>query len=138
MTKQNIKGEILTTNNLLRGRDSRFELRRVTNREEFYFCRIDTDKVVVFTRDGNILFEKQNSGSTNVEFQCVEAKNGEIVFSLFDIELRLVQVFDKSGKTLTPTPIESDKTPLFGMGKSKSDWGIFSMVNNSIVFSPIR
>jgi hypothetical protein len=136
--KQNMKGEILTTNNILRSKNSEFILKRVVNSDKFYLYRVDADKIAVFSKEGTIIFEKQNSGSTNFDFQCIETVNNEVVFSFFDAEQKLVQVFDKSGNSLIQIPIESDVIPLFGFGKSKGEFGIFSFPRNSVVFNPIR
>jgi hypothetical protein len=138
LVKQNMKGEILTTNNILRGKNSEFIMKRIVNSDKFYLYRVDADKIAVFNMEGTIIFEKQNSGSTNFDFQCIETVNNEVVFSFFDVEQKLAQVFDKSGNSLIQIPIESDVIPLFGFGKSKDEFGIFSFPRNSVVFNPIR
>jgi hypothetical protein len=136
--KQSLKGEILKTYNLLRGKDSKFLLKRVNNSDKVFYYRTDSDKIVVFDKEGTVLFEKQNSGSMNLDFQCIETKNREVVFSFFDLEQKLVQVFDRSGNSLIKIPIESDVNPLFGSGKTKTEFGIFSFPGNSVVFNPIH
>jgi hypothetical protein len=65
-------------------------------------------------------------------------ENGMEIFSFFDAPQRLVQVFDESGKTLIQAPIECDVSPLFGLRKSNSDFGIYSFRTNNIVFTPIK
>jgi hypothetical protein len=138
VTKQNLKGEILTSENLLRGKNSKFILRRTATGDKFYFYRVDVDKIAVFNKEGSIVFEKQNSGSTNLQFQCIGRGNNKMVFSFFDIEQRLVQVFDESGNSLIQTPIESDVSPLFGLGKSRNEFGIYAFPRNSVIFNAIR
>jgi DNA-binding beta-propeller fold protein YncE len=138
VSKQNLKGEILASENLLRGKNSKFILKRARTGGKFYSFRIDVDKIAVFNKEGAIVFEKQNSGSTNVEFQCIETGRNKMLFSFFDVEQRLVQVFDESGNSLIQTPIESDIPPLFGLGKSKSEFGIYSFPRNSVIFNLIR
>ena len=138
VSKQNLKGQILTSENLLRGKNSKFVLRRVVSGSKFFFYRVDADKIAVFNKEGTIVFEKQNSGSTNLEFQCIETGSNKMAFSFFDVEQRLVQVFDEFGNSLIKTPIESDISPLFGFGKSKNEFGIYSFPRNSVIFNPIR
>lgn len=138
VSKQNLKGQILTSENLPRGKNSKFVLRRVLSGDKFFFYRVDADKITVFNKEGTIVFEKQNSGSTNLEFQCIETGNKKMIFSFFDVEQRLVQVFDESGNSLIQTPIESDIPPLFGIGKFKNEFGIYSFPRNSVIFNPIR
>jgi len=138
LVKQNLKGEILKVDNLLRGKNSRFILKRCINSDKFFFYRVDADKIATFDSNGSLLFEKQNSGSTNLEFQCLETSTRQIVFSFFDVEQKLVQVLDANGKSLIQIPIESDVMPLIGSGKSKNEFGIYSFPGNSVVFNLIR
>lgn len=138
LVKQNLKGEILPTENLLRGKDSKFVLRRVDNHDGFYIYRTDTDKIVVFDKQGRIVFEKQNGGSTNLEFQCIEVENSKLLFGFYDIEQKLFQIFDKSGSGLTQTPIESDMMPLIGFAKPKGELVIYSFLQNSVFFNSIK
>jgi hypothetical protein len=138
LIKQNLRGEILRTENLLRGKDSKFVLKRVDNHDGFYIYRTDTDKIVVFDKQGRIVFEKQNGGSTNLEFQCIEVENNKVLFGFYDIEQKLFQIFDNSGSGLTQTPIESDMIPLIGFEKPKSELIIYSFVQNSVFFNSIK
>lgn len=136
--KQNLKGEILKSDNLLRGKNSKFILRTTLNSDKYYFYRTDTDKIIVFDKAGGIVFEKQNNGSMNLEFQCIETGNGKFIFCFYDTEQRLVQVFDESGNDLIQAPLESDIAPVFGYGKSKSEFGIFSFQDNSVTFNLLQ
>jgi len=138
MVKQNLNGEILKTDNLMRGRNSRFILKRCINSDKFFFYRVDAEKIAIFDGNGTLLIEKQNSGSMNLEFQCIETASRQIIFSFFDVEQRLVQVLDVIGNSLIQIPIESDVMPLFGLGKSKNEFGIYSFPGNSVVFNLIR
>ncbi len=136
--KQSLSGKILSAENLLRGKNSRFVLRRVDNHDGFYIYRVDTDKIVVFDKQGKIVFEKQNSGSTNLEFQCIEVGNRKMVFSFYDVEQKMVQVFDDSGNNLTQSPIESDLIPLIGFGKTKGELLLYSFSQNSVFSNSIQ
>jgi hypothetical protein len=138
MVKQSFNGDILSTENLLRGKNSKFMLRRVDNRDDFYIYRADTDKLVVFDKLGKIIFEKQNSGSTNLEFRCFEIENNKRVFSFYDQEQKLVQIFDDAGNSLTQTPIESDLIPLIGFGKQIGELVVYSFSQNSVSFNSIK
>ncbi len=138
LIKQNLDGEILSTSNLLRGRNSKFILKRIKNRDGFYISRIDTDKIVVFDKQEKIVFEMQNSGSSHVEFQCLERESKKMIFSFFDIEQKLVQIVDESGNSLTRTPIESDDEPLFVFGKSNGESGVYSFSQKSIIFNALQ
>lgn len=138
LVKQNLNGEIVSIENILRGKNSKFILKRIDNREGFFIYRIDTDKIVVFDRHGKIVFEKQNSGSTNLEFQCIEEQNNHLVFSFYDVEQKLLQVFEESGNNLIQSPLESDLMPLIGFGKTKSELIIYTTSQNLIILNSIR
>jgi hypothetical protein len=136
-TKQNFKGELLSSDNLLRGRNSRFVLKRISNREGYYIYRIDTDKIVVFDKKGQAMFEKQNSGSTNVSFQAVSRGGNKLVFVSLDMEQKLVQLFDEAGNDLIQAPLESDLDPLLVFGKSNNEFSIYCFSQNSISINSI-
>ncbi len=136
--RQNLKGEILSTDNLIRGRNSKFILKRIANRDGYYIYRVDTDKIVVFDKKGQIVFEKQNSGSTNMYFQAMSRGEKKLVFVTLDLEQRLVQLFDESGKDLIKTPLESDIAPLLILGKPNVGFGVYCFTQNSIVFNSIQ
>jgi len=138
IVKQNLKGDILSIQNLLRGKNSVFKLKRNVNEDDFNFYRIDTDKIAVFNKTGKLLFERQNSGSTNLEFQCFNSDDNKQIFSFYDVEQKLIRVFDETGNDLFQTPIESEIMPIFGFGKSKNEFGIFSFPQNAVVFNTIR
>lgn len=137
-TKQNFKGELLSSDNLLRGRNSRFVLKRISNREGYYIYRIDTDKIVVFDKKGQVMFEKQNSGSTNLSFQAVIRGGNKLVFASLDMEQKLVQLFDEAGKDLIQAPLESDLDPLLVFGKSNNEFSVYCFSQNSISINSIQ
>lgn len=136
--RQNLKGEILSSDNLLRGRNSKFILKRIVNRDGYFIYRIDTDKIVVFDKKGQILFEKQNNGSANIYIQVVSRGGNKLVFATMDVEQKLVQLFDESGKDLIQTPLESDIAPLLIFGKSNTEFSVYCFSQNSIVFHSIQ
>jgi len=136
--RQNLKGEILSTDNLLRGRNSKFVLKRVANRDGYFIYRIDTDKIVVFDKKGQVIFERQNSGSTNIDIQAVSRGGKKFIFVTLDLEQRLVQFFDESGKDLINTPFESDISPLLIFGKANAELGVYCFTQGSIVFNSIQ
>lgn len=138
LVKQNMKGDILDSDNLMRGKNSTFTLKRVPEGNSFFVFRTDSDKIVVFNKEGKVVFEKQNTGSIKLDFQCIETNKGKIVFSFYDTEQKFVQVFDITGRSLVNSPVDSDVPPLFGSGKSKSEMGFYSFPKNSIIFNTIR
>ncbi len=138
IVKQNLKGEILSSNNLLRGRNSKFILKRLTNGDGYFIYRVDTDKIVVFDKKEQIVFEKQNNGSTNINFQALSRGGSKLIFATMDVEQKLVQLFDESGKDLFQTPLESDIAPLLVFGKSNTEFGVYCFSQNSIVFNSIQ
>ena len=138
LVKQNMKGDIMDADNLMRGKNSTFTLKRVPEGNNFFVFRTDSDKIVVFNKEGKVVSEKQNTGSIHLDFQCIETNKGKIVFSFYDTEQKFVHVFDASGKSLVNSPVDSDVPPLFGSGKSKSEMGFYSFPKNSIIFNTIR
>jgi len=138
LVKQNLSGEDLSTENLLRGKNSKFILRRISNREGFYVYRMDADKIAVFDKQGKILFEKQNAGSVNMDFQCIASGNNRLLFAFHDLEQKLVYVYDEKGNSIIQTPLESDNTPILFLGKSDAESGIYSFPRNSVVFTSFK
>ena len=138
MVRQNLKGEIVSSENLLRGKNSKFILKRITNRDGYHIYRVDTDKLVVLDKKKQVVFEKQNSGSTNLSFQAVSRGGNKFVFTTLDVDQKLVQLFDESGNVLTRAPLESDLDPVFVSGKSNTEFGIYCFVQNAIVFNAIQ
>ncbi len=137
LVKQNLKGDVLSSENLLRGINSKFLLEQVVIGDGFHIYRTDSDKIVVFNKNGDVIFERQNSGSTNLAFQSIEL-NAKLLFGFYDIEQKLFHVFDDSGNSVVQTPIESDIIPLVGFGKEKNELLICSFVENSVFFTSIK
>lgn len=136
--KQNLVGEIVSSDNLIRGKNSKFVLRRIANRDGYYIYRIDTDKIVVFDKNGKVVFEKQNNGSTSISFQALSTGGNKMVFATHDSEQKLVQLLDESGKDLIQTPLESDSYPLLIFGKSNAGLKVYCFIQNSIVYNSIQ
>jgi len=138
LIKQSLNGQIRSSENLLRGKNSTFILKKVRNQDDFFIFRFEAENIAFFNRDGKLLFEKQNSGSTSLDFDCFATGNNKIRFSIIDSEQKLVQIIDETGQPLFPTPIESSVLPLIYSEKSGSKVDVYTFNENTIFINALH
>ncbi|HPW62595.1 MAG TPA: hypothetical protein PLJ13_09880, partial [Cyclobacteriaceae bacterium] len=114
VTKQSFDGKSKSQENLVKGNNSKFYLKKVIGKSDFYFLRIDTDKIAVFDRFLQLVFEKQNPGSTTLLPSVVSLPQGKSIFCFYDEEQKLSYLYDQIGNPVINRPLESTISPVFG------------------------
>jgi hypothetical protein len=127
-----------TNENLVRGNKSRFSLVSALGKSDFYFFRVDSDKVAIFDRTYQLVFERQNPGSENLKPGTVKLSDGKAYFCFFDEEQKLSYFFDSSGNSTLNRPIETTLMPLFEINQKTKQVSVFSIYNNSITNTPLN
>ncbi|MBX2897837.1 MAG: hypothetical protein KF763_20515 [Cyclobacteriaceae bacterium] len=123
---------------LVRGNKSTFLLVVASGKPDFYFFRIDLDKVAVFDRANQLVFEKQNPGSPYLKPRVVKSPDGVVYFCLYDEEQNLSYFFNSKGDAIINGPIESTLPPVFEINQKLKQVSVFSIYNNSITNTPIN
>jgi hypothetical protein len=136
LIKQNLKGEVISSENLPRGKNSNFLMRVVDGDASFYIARMDSDKVVLFDKTGKLILELANNGSMKMDMH-ISNTGGSLVFCLFDAEQKMASVFNQSGKNLTLSPIDSDIMPLVSFDKARNERGIYYFPGRKVVYTKI-
>lgn len=127
-----------TNESLVRGNKSVFLLAAATGKSDFYFFRIDSDKVAVFDSKNQLVFERQNPGSQNLKPSVVKSPDGAVYFCLYDEEQNLSYFFNSTGNTVINRPIESTLPPVFEVNQKSGQVSVYSVYNNSITHSPLN
>jgi DNA-binding beta-propeller fold protein YncE len=126
VTKYNLAGKPVNSFSLPKGRQSTFYLKRSTDGKQFYFVRMDPDRISAFTAGGALMFERQNPGALKTEVQIYQKSKQTILFCFYDPEQNISYVFDQSGNEVIP-PLDSDIAPLFISGNAGKDVCIYSI-----------
>lgn len=114
IAKQSFDGKSKSQENLVKGNNSKFYLKKVMGRSDFYFFRIDTDKIAVFNKLNQLVFERQNPGSTTLLPSVVSLPQGKSIFCFYDEEQKLSYLYDQIGNPVVNRPLESTISPVFG------------------------
>jgi hypothetical protein len=139
VTKQSLDGKTKTLENLLRGVNSKFYLVRTNEgKSEFYFVRIDSDKIAVFNKTNQLVVEKQNPGSTSLRPSVIAGSKDKAIFSFFDEEQKMSYLFDQAGNSVTNRPLESTIPPLFAVDSKTKRIVIYSFYENMIEVTPLN
>ncbi len=121
-----------TNESLVRGNRSTFLLVVASGKPDFYFFRIDSDKIAVFDRKNQLVFERQNPGSQNLKPIVFKSADGVVYFCLYDQEQNLSYFFNSTGGTIINRPIESTLPPAFEVNQKSKQVSVYSIYNNSI------
>jgi hypothetical protein len=139
VTRQSLDGKTKTQENLLRGMNSKFNLIRThEGKSDFYFVRIDSDKIAVFNKTNQLVVEKQNPGSTSLRPSVIVAPKDKAIFTFFDQEQKMSYSFDQSGNSVTNRPLESTIPPLFAVDSKTKRIVIYSFNENMIEVTPLN
>ncbi|MBX2914968.1 MAG: hypothetical protein KF856_06800 [Cyclobacteriaceae bacterium] len=129
----------ITTDNLVRGNKSKFILANsVAGKSDAFFFRIDIDKVAVFNKNGELVFERQNPGSQRLKPCVVKTSEGMTYFSLFDEEQNLSYFFNTTGDGIINRPIETTLPPLFEVNQKTKQVMVYSIYQNTITATPLN
>ncbi len=139
VTKQSLDGKTKTQESLLRGVNSNFYLGTTAEyKSDFYFFRIDTDKIAVFNKANQLVVEKQNPGSTGLLPSLLVASNNRTIFSFFDVEQKMSYLFDQAGNSVINRPLESTIPPLFAVDSKTKRILVYSFFENIIEVTPLN
>lgn len=139
VTKQSLDGKTKTQENLLRGVNSKFYLAKThEGKSDFYFIRVDSDKIAVFNKANQLVVEKQNPGSTNLRPSVIVASKDNAIFGFFDEEQKMYYSFDQAGNSVTNKPLESSIPPLFAVDSKTKRIVIYSFYENMIEATPLN
>lgn len=139
VTKQSLDGKAKAQENLLRGVNSKFHLVKTRDgKSDFYFVRIDSDKIAVFNKTNQLIIEKQNPGSTTLRPSVIVASKDKVIFSFFDEEQKMSYSFDQSGNSVINRPLESTIPPLFAIDNKTKRIVIYSFYENMIEMTPLN
>ncbi len=139
VTKQSLDGKAKAQENLLRGVNSKFYLVKTrSGTPDFYFVRIDSDKIAVFNKANQLVIEKQNPGSTTLRPSVLVASKDKAIFSFFDEEQKMSYSFDQSGNSVINRPLESTMPPLFAIDSKTRRIVIYSFYENMIEMTPLN
>lgn len=137
-TQQSLDARSKTQANLVRGVNSKFLLRKDNEESVFYFFRIDSDKLAVFDKTNQLVFEKQNPGSTSLNPFAFEVSKKKTIFCFYDQEQNLSYLFDRTGNSVINRPLESTILPLFGKDSKTNRPLVFSFFDNVISATPLN
>jgi hypothetical protein len=123
----NISGGILKNEPLLKSLpESQFGL-LPTQGEQVLISRVDKTKIAVFDNKGNLLFEKQNPLSEQIEFGYFYSSNS--IITLFDQSQNLAILYDKAGKEILTQPLETTQPPVIYFSETGRIKVVYSVGN---------
>jgi hypothetical protein len=138
ISKQGFDGKSKSQENLIKGNSSKFYLRKVMGKVDFFYFRIDTDKIAVFNRMNQLLFETQSPGSTTLIPSVVSLPSGKSIFCFFDAEQKLSYLYDQIGNSIVNRPLESTIAPVFGSNAKTKKLYIYTFSDENITTTPLN
>lgn len=136
--KQSFDGKSKSQENLIKGNNSKFYLKRAVGKTDFFFFRVDTDKIAVFDKLNQLVFEKQNPGSTTLVPSVVSLNQGKSIFCFFDAEQKLSYLYDQVGNPVINRPLESIIAPVFGSNVKSKKLFIYSFSGEIITTTQLN
>ncbi|HNS30901.1 MAG TPA: hypothetical protein PKL52_10270 [Tenuifilaceae bacterium] len=128
-----------TTESLIRGDKSTFTLAVSTaGKPDFYFFRVDTDKIAVFDRKGQLVFERQNPGSLRLKPGVVKTTDGPALFAFFDEEQKLCYFYNTLGNAAINRPVEATLPPVYDVNLKSKQVTVYSVYQNTITTTPLN
>ncbi len=138
VTKQALDGSAATREELVRGKNSRFVLTRTDDKKDFFYVRIDEDKLAVFDKRNNLIFERENPGSVSLVPTVFSAPGQKEIFGFFDQEQNMSYFYDALGNAVFYRPMESTLLPLFGWENRTKKLSVFTFSDQSITVSLVN
>lgn len=138
-TKRGLDAKIGSQENLVKGNNSKFSLvTNQTGKSNFFFFRIDSDKIAVFDKQNQLVFEKQNPGSANLVPSVLGLSEGRTVFCFYDSEQKFSFLYDQLGNSVINRPLESSTLPIFGLDNKNKKFFIYSFYEDAVTATPIH
>lgn len=138
VSRQSFDGKSKSQESLIRGNGSKFSLKKVLGKSDFYFFRIDTDKIAVFNKLNQFVFERQNPGSTALIPSVVSLPQGKSIFCFYDTEQKLSYLYDQIGNPVMNRPLESTVAPVFGSNVKSKKLFIYSFSGEIITTTQLN
>jgi hypothetical protein len=139
VTKRSLDGKIISQENLVKGNNSKFSLITTkTGKSDFFSIRIDDDKIAVFNKLNQLVFEKQNPGSSKLIPLAVNLSTDRTIFCFYDNEQKFSYLYDQVGNSVLNRPLESSIAPLFGMDTKNKKVFIYSFFEDAVTVTPVN
>lgn len=107
-----LDGQVLKREALIkRTGASKFYLQPSNGNRSFIFLRVDPSKIAIFDTDGKLIFEIENSGSTDWKISYVENRLNERYYCLYDQHQSFSYLYGANGQLLLTQPLESTQLP---------------------------
>ena len=137
-TKHDFDAKIVLQENLVKGNNSKFSLVTTqTGKPNFFFFRIDSDKIAVFNKQNQLVFEKQNPGSASLVPTVLSLSEGRTIFCFYDSEQKFSFLYDQLGNSVINRPLESSAPPIFGLDNKNKKFIIYSFFEDAVTATPI-
>jgi len=138
VTKQSFDGKLKSQENLIKGNNSKFYLKKAGGKSEFFYFRIDADKIAVFDKLTQLIFEKQNPGSTTLIPSIISLPTGKSFFCFYDTEQKLIYLYDEIGNSIVNRPLESSIAPVFGSNVKTKKLFVYTFSEEIITTTPLN
>ena len=137
-TKRSLDEKIVSQENLVKGNNSKFSLAATqAGKSTFFYFRIDSDKIAVFNKNNQLVFEKQNPGSANLVPTVLSLSEGRTIFCFYDSEQKFSFLYDQLGNSVINRPLESSALPIFGLDSKSKKFFIYSFFEDAVTVTPI-
>lgn len=138
-TKRGLDAKIASQENLVKGKISKFSLVATqVGKPTFFYFRIDSDKIAVFNKQNQLVFEKQNPGSASLVPSILSLSEGRIIFCFYDSEQKFSFLYDQLGNPVINRPLESSALPIFGLDSKNKKSFIYSFFEDAVTVTPIN
>lgn len=139
VTKRSLDGKIISQENLVKGNNSKYSLITTkTGKSDFFCIRIDNDKIAVFNKLNQLVFEKQNPGSSKLIILAVNLSVDRTIFCFYDDEQKFSYLYDQIGNSVLNRPLESSTVPVFGLDTKNKKFFIYSFFEDAVTATPIN
>lgn len=137
-TKRGLDAKMVSQENLVKGNNSKFSLVATqAGKSTFFYFRIDSDKIAVFNKNNQLVFEKQNPGSANLVPSVLSLSEGRTIFCFYDSEQKFSFLYDQLGNSVINRPLESSALPIFGLDSKSKKFFIYSFFEDAVTVIPI-
>ena len=137
--RQSLDGKNASQENLVKGNGSKFLLKRTAvGTADFFFFRMDTDKIAIFDKQRQLVIERQNSGSSQLIPSVVRLSDKAVIFCFYDLEQKLFFLYDQLGNLIGNRPIESTRAPIFGGDNKGKKIVVYSIDSDVLTTTPLN
>jgi hypothetical protein len=134
--KFNIQGKIISKEVLVKNAlDSKFSLCSERNNKSYVVIRQEPKQFTVFDENGNEIIKSDYISNSNVDVRYYSFGSGRTYIVVTDRGQELSYIFDKTGKLVSPLPIESSTIEILPEDNGKVK--VFSIIENSLTMRSI-